>query len=139
MSEARGEDQDQSAVANEPEHTASDLADKKQLAIELQVIGTRRKDVAEAVGISRQQIWRWEQDQTFMNALEQRRADLHQGLADQYWGSLVPLALNVAAESLAEGDPEMARDILRLAARGLTDLKMRRPEPPPKDEERPTE
>lgn len=84
--------------------------------------------------MSRQQIWRWQQDQSFSTALERRRAELYQSLADQYWGSLVPQALNVAAESLAEGDPEMARDILRLAARGLTDLKMRDPEPPPGDE-----
>ena len=71
---------------------------------------------------------------SFITALERRRAELHQGPADQYWGNLVPQALNVAAESLAEGDPEMARDILRLAARGLTDLKMRDPEQPSRDE-----
>jgi transcriptional regulator with XRE-family HTH domain len=131
MSEARGEDQVQTAVANERDQIVpGNLTEKQQLAIELQVIGTKQKDVAEAVGISRQQIRRWEQDQSFKTALERRRAELHQGIADQYWGGLVPQALNVAAESLAEGDPEMARDILRLAARGLTDLKMRNPEPP---------
>jgi hypothetical protein len=44
MSKARGEDQDETAGANEPDETTpGGLTDKKQLAIELQVIGTKRQ------------------------------------------------------------------------------------------------
>lgn len=132
------------AKGQEPEHTGAGndlyksgrtgLSDKQQLAIDLLLIGTKYQDVAKAVDISREQLWRWRtQDISFMAARELSRAELHEGVTDQFWGALVPQAITVAAESLAEGDPEMARDIIRLAARGLTDLKMRNPEPPSED------
>jgi hypothetical protein len=40
-----------------------------------------------------------------MAALESGRAERHQGVTDQFWGGLLPSAMNVAAESLAEGNP----------------------------------
>lgn len=116
---------------NLAESTSDGLTDKQELAIELQVTGMKVQDVAKEVGISREQYWRWRtQDPTFIAVLERRRAELHQGLVDRYWGNLVRKALDVAEESLDEGDPEMARDVLRLASRGLTDVKTIRNEGP---------
>ena len=135
MSEARGQEPEQNGAGKNLDKTGRrGLGDKQQLAIDLLLIGTKYQDVAKAVDISREQLWRWRRrDMSFMTALELRRAERHQGVTDQFWGSLVPQAINVAAESLAEGDPEMARDIIRLAARGLTDLKTREPESPSED------
>jgi AcrR family transcriptional regulator len=117
---------------NLAESTSGGLTDKQELAIELQVTGMKVQDVAKEVGISREQYWRWRtQDPTFTAALERRRAELHQGLVDRYWGNLVRKALDVAEDSLDEGDPEMARDVLRLASRGLTDVKTIPNEGPP--------
>ena len=135
MSKARGQEPGRTGAGNELDKTdRRGLSDRQQLAIDLLLIGTKYQDVAKAVDISREQLWRWRtQDMSFMAALELRRAERHQGVTDQFWGSLVPQAINVAAESLAEGDPEMARDIIRLAARGLIDLKMRDREQPSED------
>jgi len=136
MSKAKGQEPDRAGVANDLDKLGrSDLSEKKQLAIDLLLIGTKLQDVAKTVGISREQLWRWRtQDQSFSAGLERRRTELYQSHVDQFWGSLVPLALQVTAESLAEGDPEMARDVLRLAARGLTDLRIVDSQPLAKDQ-----
>ena len=100
------------------------LTDKQLLAIDLLTTGTRPQDVAQQVGISREQLWRWRtKNPNFIAAMEHRRIEIHQAIVDRFWGGLVPDAIQVAAESLAEGDPDMAGVILRLAARGLTDLR----------------
>ena len=135
MSESEGREPEPTGAGNELERTdGRGLSDKQELAIDLLLIGTKKQDVAKAVDISREQLWRWRtRDPSFMAALELGRAERHQGVTDQFWGGLLPLAMNVARESLAEGDREMARDIIRLAARGLTDFRMPQLEPPAED------
>ncbi len=100
------------------------VSDNDRLAIDLIVTGADLQDVADKAGMSRTTLWRRRRDPGFGAALAQRRAELRQTIVDRFWGDLVQDALRVSAESLAEGDPEMARDILRLAARGLTDIKV---------------
>ena len=130
MSKDDGSNQRSQDVAKMATNAKGQLSDKMELAIEYQLTGAKFQDVAESAGISREQFWRWRHDPAYVARLEQRRAELHQGLTDGFWGGLVPAALQVVAESLAEGDPDMARDILRLAGPGLTDVKVRRSEGP---------
>jgi hypothetical protein len=99
------------------------LSDKQLLAIDLLVTGKAVAKVAEEVGVSRETLWRWRQTPEFAVALARRRADVHQTLVDRFWG-LSAKAIFVAEESLDEHDPQMAIDILRLAAKGMTDVRV---------------
>jgi transposase-like protein len=100
------------------------LSDKQALAIDLIATGMKVTDVAATVGISREQLWRWRtHNQAFSVELARRRAEMHQATVDRFW-LLSSKALDVAEESLDERDPQMAIDILRLAARGMTDLRL---------------
>ena len=103
-----------------------DLHAKQELAIEHLAAGLNPTDVASQVGISREQLWRWRtQNATFANRLAQRKVEIHQALADRLW-RISGKALAVAEECLDEGDPRMAIEILRLVARGLTDVDLAR-------------
>jgi hypothetical protein len=98
------------------------LTSKQELAIDYLVTGMSQSDVARRIDISREQLWRWRtQNPAFASHQAQRRSEFHETLVDGLWG-LAATAMGVAGESLAEGDPRMAIDILRLVARGLTDI-----------------
>jgi hypothetical protein len=99
------------------------LTDPQLIAIDLMVAGRPLGEVQEAAGISRTQLWRWRtQDPAFALRLEQERARLHQERVDKLW-RVTDRAMDVALDSLDEGDPIMARDILRLVAPGLVDVR----------------
>lgn len=98
----------------------SALADRKLKAIDLLVAGRPLIEVAKDVDISREQFWRWRQEPAFITRLEQVRAEVHMARADRLW-SLIDKAQDVAEESLDEGDPQIAIDVLKLLARGFTD------------------
>jgi hypothetical protein len=97
------------------------LTDQQLLAIDMLVQGGRPKEVYEAVGISRTELWRWcTKSPAFIAERSRQRAVMREALGDQFLG-LVGGALRVSAESIREGDPDMARDVLRIAARVLTE------------------
>ena len=102
-------------------HKPRALADRKLRAIDLLVAGRPLIEVAKDVDISREQLWRWRQEPEFITRQEQVRAEAHMARADRLW-SLIDKAQDVAEESLDEGDPQLAMDVLRLLARGFTDM-----------------
>jgi hypothetical protein len=81
----------------------------------------RFEEIAKEVGVARETLWRWRKNPAFRVALARLRAVRHQRRVDRFW-RLQDRAFDVAEESLDEGDPRMAIDLIRLGARGLRDL-----------------
>ncbi len=97
------------------------LSDKQLAAIDQLSAGMKRKDVEASVGVSHAQLWRWTRDPEFKAIWEGERVLRHQERSEALW-RLTERAIEVAHESLDEGDPRMAIDILKLAAPGLVDV-----------------
>ena len=97
------------------------LNDKQLMAIDLMVGGKHFTAIEKEVGVSHTQFWRWRNDHEFTAGLEQARAAHHQRRSDKLW-RVVDRAMDVALDALDEGDPEMARDILKMTVVGLTDV-----------------
>ena len=98
------------------------VTDQQEMAIDMLVMGRRLTDVADAVDISREQLWRWRKhDVGFMARLEEVQVEAHAARMNRFW-ALNDKAHDVLEESLEEGDPKAAMDILKLGARGLTDV-----------------
>jgi len=104
-----------------PQGPPASLSDRKVRAAELITTGMKLKTVAEQVGISPEQLWRWRQEQAFIQFLGRLRLEHHQARVNRIW-SLSDVALDVVEESLQEGDPKAAMDLLKLVGPGLTDI-----------------
>jgi len=105
--------------------TAKALTDKQLRAAELLVAGISPGIVAKDVGLSREQFWRWRtQDPAFMHHVERLRIELHESRVDRIW-TLVDSALRVVGDSLEEGDPQIAMQLLRLPGLHLSDADVR--------------
>jgi AcrR family transcriptional regulator len=98
------------------------LSDKQLQAITMLVGGMRFNDIAEALGVSRTQFWRWRGDVEFNARLDQERAAVHELRADMLW-ALHERSMDVLGELLDEGDPKTALEIFRIGAAGLTDIR----------------
>lgn len=124
--ESRSSDQDRKATqltsARQPLGIPlKDLSDQQRRAAELLVAGVRPGMVAKGVGISREQLWRWRtQDPAFMQYIQELRIELQESRVDRVW-TLVDKALDVVNESLDEGDPQTAMQLLRLPGLHLSD------------------
>ena len=95
---------------------------QQEMAIDMLVMGRRLTEVAKAVDISREQLWRWrKQDVGFKARLDEVQVEAHAARMNRFW-ALNDKAHDVLEESLEEGDPKAAMDILKLGARGLTDV-----------------
>ena len=99
---------------------AAVLSDKKIRAAELITTGLKYIQVAEQTDISVEQLWRWRQQPEFQRFLSRLRLDRHQARVNRIW-SLGDIALDVVGESLQEGDPQTAMQLLKLLGPGLTD------------------
>jgi hypothetical protein len=97
------------------------LNDKQLMAIDLLVAGKSLGEVCEEVGISRTQLWRWRGEPEFFAMYKRRQIIQHQMRSNKLW-AVADRAMDVAMDALNEGDPEMARDILRMTVAGLTDI-----------------
>jgi hypothetical protein len=94
------------------------LSIEQMNAIDLLVLGTSDKEVAEAVGVHRTTIWLWRsQDPLFIAELNRRRNEVWRRGADKL-RALIPKALAVLEEELANADnkdrAKIALEILRL-------------------------
>lgn len=95
---------------------------QQEMGIDMLAAGRRPTEVANAVGISREQLWRWRtQDVGFIARLKEVQVEAHAARMNRFW-SLNDKAHDVLEEALEEGDPKAAMDILKLGARGLTDV-----------------
>ncbi len=87
------------------------LSVAQQNAVDILVTGKTDQEVGDAVGVSRQTVWSWRnQNAAFVAALNAKRAEVW-GVGSEKLRTLVPLAVAVLEEELASDEP---RD--RLAA-----------------------
>ena len=112
---------------NGPIDVGHSITDQQRLGVDLLAEGRRLGDVAKEIGVSRQQLWRWRKDAAFIVELHRVRAELRQRRGDRFLG-LVDKSLDVLEQSLDEGDPKAATDILKLAAGSLSALAPEAPE-----------
>ena len=103
------------------EHLSKGLTEKQLIAVEMACMGKGIGDIAEALGVSRQSLWRWFKSEPVRAAKRRLSLQLHQQRTERFW-RLQSLALDVAEESLREGDPRMATDILKMGAAGFRDI-----------------
>lgn len=78
-------------------------------AVDLLATGATDAAVGTAVGVHRVTVTKWRTSPTFLAALNQRRADLFAGATDQL-RDLIPKALAVIGEALADADPDRRTD-----------------------------
>ena len=82
------------------------LNNKQECAIELILKGMNDSEVAEQIGISRQCVNQWRnQDMVFIQALQERRQVLRAAHTEKLL-QMVGLALDVIEEALEEGDAQ---------------------------------
>src|SRR5215212_5625468 len=96
------------------------LKPRQQHAAQLLAEGLGPIEVASRLHVSRQAVWRWQQIDEFLAFQDRCRAELHQARVDSFYALIDP-AIDVAKESLEEGDPVMALGVLRLVAPSMTD------------------
>src|SRR4051794_12582509 len=95
------------------------LSDQQLEAIDLLMEGMKPTAVAGRLGMSREQLWRWRtHSAAFVARLNHVREEVHGGVVDRL-RRIVDESLDVIEESLDEGDPQAATDVLKIAARGL--------------------
>ncbi len=101
--------------------TIENLTTQQLRAIELLIAGANVSDVAKEIGIARQTVSKWlNQDAHFQAELNTRRFELWNGLTDRLRG-LLPKALEVVENELQNGDDarlrmQAALSILKLAS-----------------------
>ena len=98
------------------------LNGKQEAAIDLLAAGRKGVDIEKEVGVSHAQLYRWRQDPEFVARWEDARAQVHEQRAEKLF-EVGSRALDVALASLAEGDPIMARDIIKILAPALFDVR----------------
>jgi transposase-like protein len=92
-----------------------DLSETQQKAIELLLAGKSYTQIAEQLGIDRSTLWRWRNgDGGFRRALETARETAFRD-ADSRLRELVPRALQVLEDRLADSDYQAAIRVLNLA------------------------
>jgi hypothetical protein len=98
------------------------LNDKQLQAIDELVAGRKRNEIEASVGISHAQLNRWTHEPSFIQRWETERAVAHERRMDKLWLA-GDRALDVLIDSLEEGDPKTAMDLLKLLAPGLIDVR----------------
>jgi transposase-like protein len=102
------------------------LTPQQEAAADLLALGGTITDVAVKVGVTRQTVSEWlNQNPSFQAAFNRRRQDLWDRASDRL-RALVPKALDILESAISEGDAKAALGVLRAA--GVYDLK--RPEGP---------
>ncbi len=90
----------------------NNLSMKQERAISLMILGKNDTEIGEEVGVSRESVWRWRNENAdFMEAARMRREELISRHTEELQ-ALLGEALEVVRESLKSGD---ARTKLRVA------------------------
>ncbi len=82
---------------------ATDLTPQQQQAIELFTRGMTVRCIAEAVGVSRETLWRWRQHEHFNNAVYEAKRQQYEQIRDQAQSLL---GLSMASLARVLEDPE---------------------------------
>ncbi len=89
--------------------TKADISPEQEQAINLILTGATDQSIADAVGVTRQTVNTWRnQNPAFMAELNQRRAVIWAGHVERLRG-MTSKALDVLQEALADPDPKEAR------------------------------
>ena len=109
-----------------PDIDLRSLTPQQEAAADLLAVGATVTDVAAKVGVTRQTVSEWlNQDPSFQATFNRRRQDLWDRASDRL-RALVPKALDALENAISEGDAKAALGVLKAA--GLYDLK--RPDGP---------
>ena len=100
---------------------AHELSEKQKSAIELLVLGHALGETAEALGVDARTLYNWRQDPVFIEALEQRRAELWSNAAERLRAMVHP-SLDILQQDLANRH-ERARFRAATAVLRLADLR----------------
>jgi putative insertion element HTH domain-containing protein len=79
---------------NDPIDAGHLITDQQRLGVDLLAEGRRLGDVANEIGVSRQQLWRWRKDAAFIAELHRVRAELRERRGARFL-ALVDKSLNV--------------------------------------------
>ena len=83
-----------------------DLSDKQEMALELVMNGMKDGEIAKRVGVSRQWVNKWRnQDSDFMYALQMRRQLMREKHMDSL-SQLIEKSIKIVNEALVEGDAQ---------------------------------
>ena len=103
-----------------PDKTRHSLSTEQLNAIDLLVTGKRDREVAEAIGVSRQTVCGWRQRNAHFQAeLNRRRNEIWGASVDQL-RSLLPQAVAVVARALESGEKELVAALKVLEMAGFT-------------------
>lgn len=102
---------------------------RRSMAIDLLASGMSITEVASSVGYTRPHLSHLvNHDPRFSAELKRRLAEDHNRRANAFW-HLWDKARKGVDKSLDEGDPRVALEVLKLGARGVTDVEVRSPDP----------
>ena len=102
-------------MARRAQNSRRTLGDKQLAALDLVVGGKPDREVAEAVGVTRQTVCEWRNhDPVFQAELNGRRRDLWAESSDRL-RALVPKAVQTVEQALDSGDVRTALRIIELA------------------------
>ena len=90
------------------------LSEKQAIAIPLVLAGLKDEDVAKEVGVTRQTVNKWKnQDLEFIDYLNYSRALLQNAYMDEVL-ALIPKAVKVLEEALEGDDPNVKIDVAKM-------------------------
>lgn len=111
--EAAKESTEPDKTLHKSERNASGLLPRQQQAADLLALGETKTKVAAAVGVSRQQLYTWEQNVFFRSAISKRHADLWQENKQRLRG-LSAKAVDVIEQELESGNLKAAVELLKI-------------------------
>jgi Homeodomain-like domain len=98
-----------------PDTSRPELTPQQAAAVDLLAVGRTITEVAEAVGVTRQTVSGWlNQDPVFEAAVNRRRQELWENVSDRL-RALLPNALDVLKQALENGSVKAAVEVLKAA------------------------
>lgn len=95
------------------------INEKQEMAIPLVLAGLKDEDVAQKVGVTRQTVNKWKnQDLEFIDYLNYHRAQLQREYLDEIY-ALIPKAIEILKEALESDDQKVKIDVAKMILKEL--------------------